>query len=132
MAVVAVLTLAAMVPTVLWVPVETVDRRLRTSDPGGEGERFGESDATAADRTDVARGSALEARATPANHAARLLRADGIHFKRIWRTGSRWDRDYRVLWSLVAIEAGAILFLGGGVMTWLVRRERRRRVAAGA
>lgn len=36
-----------------------------------------------------------------------------------------------VYWPIVFIEHAAILLLGSGLLTWVVRRERRRRAEAG-
>ena len=37
----------------------------------------------------------------------------------------------RIYWPVVVAEQIAIVLLGGGLLSWAVRRERRRRAAAG-
>ena len=48
------------------------------------------------------------------------------------RVASRlgFRRAERVNWPILFIEQALILVLGGGLLTWVVRRERRKRAAA--
>ena len=44
-------------------------------------------------------------------------------------TGSEAAWSHDISWSIVFAEQALILLLGGGLLTWVVRRERRKRAA---
>lgn len=64
-----------------------------------------------------------------------------LRYRWTWERERRYDSSRyppvpmiheAINWPLVVAEQSIILLVGGALLTWVVRRERRRRVGAGA